>query len=399
MSDGGTGEKTEEASPQKIKQARDKGQVAKSQDAIQALSFVIVFSIVALTLSSTASKLREFLVGAIDTAMRRGDDLPTVLSVSWEAIFVLAECCLPAMGGAWVAGFVANYMQVGLVLTTEPLTPDIKKINPVDGFKNLFSKKKLVESLKQILKFAAVSYIAYSCLRDASREVILAIRVDLWTGVYIGGQIIVTIAKKIGLLFVIFAVADFFWQRHIFNKDMMMSKYDVKQEYKQSEGDPHQKAERKQLAEELLLHGSQQNVANADAVVVNPAHVAVAIKYDREKGGAPRIVAKGMRKNAETIKEIAREAGVPILRNVPLAQALHKLDLEEEIPEELYEAVAEVLNFVFELREKEQQRADSRKKGAKNAAPADPKKPAAKALAGASGSPGKGPATKGPRGR
>jgi flagellar biosynthetic protein FlhB len=122
------------------------------------------------------------------------------------------------------------------------------------------------------------------------------------------------------------------------------------------------KAERKALAEELILHGSQQNVANADAVVVNPAHIAVAIKYDRDKGGAPKIVAKGMRKNAETIKEIARQAGVPILRNVPLAQALHKLDIDEEIPEELYEAVAEVLNFVFELREKEAKAAEERRK-------------------------------------
>ena len=141
-----------------------------------------------------------------------------------------------------------------------------------------------------------------------------------------------------------------------------MSKYDVKQEYKQSEGDPHQKAERKALAEELILHGSQQNVANADAVVVNPAHIAVAIKYDKEKGGAPKVVAKGMRKHAEAIKEIARENGVPILRNVPLAQALHKLDLEEEVPEELYEAVAEVLNFVYELREREAKAADARRR-------------------------------------
>jgi flagellar biosynthetic protein FlhB len=362
MSDGGTGEKTEEASPQKLKQARDKGQVAKSQDAIQALSFVIVFAVTALTLTSTATRLRDFLRGSLESAVRRGDDLPTVFDVLWESFWIVLQCSGPALGGAFVAALVANYMQVGFIFTTEPLSPDIKKINPVDGAKNLFSKKKLVESLKQLIKFALVSYIAYDSVMEAMREVVLAIRVDLWTGVYIGGQIILNIAKRIGALFVIFAVADFFWQRHVFNKDMMMSKYDVKQEYKQSEGDPHAKAERKALAEELILHGSQQNVANADAVVVNPAHVAVAIKYDRERGGAPRVVAKGMRKNAETIKEIARQAGVPILRNVPLAQALHKLDLEEEIPEELYEAVAEVLNFVFELKEKETKAADARRK-------------------------------------
>jgi flagellar biosynthetic protein FlhB len=369
MSDGGTGEKTEEASPQKIKQARDKGQVAKSQDAIQALSFVVVFSVTALTLSSTATSLREFLYTSIDSAVRRGDDLPTVLDVSYEGMWMMLKCSLPVLGAAFVAALASNYIQVGFLFTAEPLKPDITKLNPVTGFKNLFSKKKLVESLKQLIKFALVSYIAYSSMRDSMREVVLSTRIDLWTGVYVGGQIILEIAKKIGLLFVIVAIADFFWQRHQFNKDMMMSKYDVKQEYKQSEGDPHAKAERKALAEELILHGSQQNVANADAVVVNPAHVAVAIKYDREKGGAPRVVAKGMRKNAETIKEIARQAGVPILRNVPLAQALHKLDLEEEIPEELYEAVAEVLNFVFELKEKSQ-RADDARKQKKGAAAA-----------------------------
>jgi flagellar biosynthetic protein FlhB len=376
MSDGGTGEKTEEASPQKLKQAREKGQVAKSQDAIQALSFVIVFSIVALTMGSTASKLREFVAGSLTAAVRRGDEISTALEVVDEAMWMIMICSLPAMGGAFVAGFAANAMQVGFMITTEPLKPDIKKLNPVDGFKNLFSKKKLVESLKQLIKFILVSWIAYDSLREVLREVVLATRIDLWTGVALGGQIIVEIAKKIGLLFVIVAVADFFWQRHVFNKDMMMSKYDVKQEYKQSEGDPHQKAERKALAEELILHGSQQNVANADAVVVNPAHVAVAIKYDKEKGGAPRVVAKGMRKNAETIKEIARQAGVPILRNVPLAQALHKLDVEEEIPEELYEAVAEVLNFVYELKTQSDKRDAARRQ--RKGQPAAPGAPAPK---------------------
>lgn len=361
MSDGGTGEKTEEASPQKLKQARDKGQVAKSQDAIQAMGFIIVFATVGLTLTWTTDRMQKFLYASLESAVRRGDDLPTVLDVVNEALWVTLLASLPALGAAFVASIASNVMQVGFMITFEPLKPDIKKLNPVDGFKNLFSKKKLVESLKQVLKFTVVSYVAYGAMEESMREVVLAARLDLWTGVYVGGQIMYNIAIRCAFLFVIFAAVDFFWQRHIFNKDMMMSKYDVKQEYKQSEGDPHQKAERKALAEELILHGSQQSVANADAVVVNPTHIAVAIKYDKEKGGAPKIVAKGMRKNADTIKEIARQAGVPILRNVPLAQALNKLDLEEEIPEELYEAVAEVLNFVYEMREREAKQAEERR--------------------------------------
>ena len=362
MSDGGTGEKTEEASPQKLKQARDKGQVSKSQDAIQAMGFVLVFATTSLTLTSTAKKLKDFLYAALESAVRRGDDLPTVLSVVNQALWATLSASMPALGAAFVAGLASNYMQVGFMFTTEPLKPDIKKINPIDGFKNLFSKKKIVESIKNVLKFTIVSYVAYATLRDSMREVVLSARVDLWHGVAIGGQIMYDIATRVAALFIIISVADFFVQRWQYNKEMMMSKYDVKQEYKQSEGDPHQKAERKALAEELILHGSQQNVANADAVVVNPAHIAVAIKYDKEKGGAPKVVAKGMRKHAEAIKDIARENGVPILRNVPLAQALHKLDLEEEIPEELYEAVAEVLNFVFELRERETKAAEARRK-------------------------------------
>ena len=375
MSDGGTGEKTEEASPQKLKQSRDKGQVAKSQDAIQAMGFILVFATVALTLGSTAARLEKFLYASLDAATRRGDDLPTVLEVANEALYATMFASLPALGAAFLAALVSNYMQVGFLFSTEPLKPDLKKLNPVDGLKNLFSKKKLVESLKQVIKFTMVSYVAYDALEESMRDIVLAARLDLWTGVYLGGQIMYSIATRVAFLFLIIATADFFWQRHVYMKDMMMSKYDVKQEYKQSEGDPHQKAERKALAEELILHGSQQSVQNADAVVVNPAHIAVAIKYSKEQGGAPKGVAKGMRKNAEAIKEIARQAGVPILRNVPLAQALHKLDLEEEIPEELYQAVAEVLNFVFELREREAKAADDRRKRSKGQA--NPQAPAA----------------------
>jgi flagellar biosynthesis protein FlhB len=362
VSDGGTGEKTEEASPQKLKQARDKGQVSKSQDAIQALGFVGVFTTTALSLSYISGELLGFLARCFAAAATRGDENPVLLSVVQEAMWITLKASLPALGAAFIMGMAGNYLQVGFLFTVEPLKPDIKKLNPVDGFKNLFSKKRLIEALKNIIKFIAVSWIAYGAVKEQLREIVLSARLDLWMGVRIGGVMIYNIAVRVGMLFVLLAVADFFYQRYQYMKDMMMSKYDVKQEYKQSEGDPHQKAERKALAEELILHGSQENVANADAVVVNPAHIAVAIKYDKEKGQAPKVVAKGLNKNAEKIKEIARAAGVPILRNVPLAQALSKLELDEEIPEELYEAVAEVLNFVYELKEKERARDERRKK-------------------------------------
>lgn len=179
---------------------------------------------------------------------------------------------------------------------------------------------------------------------------------------------------KIIAAFMVIGLADLLYARSL-AKEMMMSKYDVKQEYKQQEGDPHHKGERKRMAHELLFGGGAHNVKNADAVVVNPEHIAVAIKYDKEKGKAPRVVAKGVRIHAEKIKELAKQYGVPILRNVPLAQALNnKLEIDEEVPEELYEAVAEVLAFVYKLKEEQENRHKGRGK-APEGSPGQPQPP------------------------
>ena len=176
---------------------------------------------------------------------------------------------------------------------------------------------------------------------------------EIFIAVKIIGSIIWDFCIKIAAVFIGIAAFDAFYQRKRYIKDNMMSKYDVKQEYKQSEGDPHMKAQRKQTHQEIASGGGAGAVKNADVVVRNPEHIAVALKYDDEDKGAPRVVAKGERLWAEKILEAAKRYGVPIVRNVPLAQALNKLEIEEEIPEELYEAVAEVLNFVFELSEKQ----------------------------------------------
>ena len=352
MGDGGTGEKTEEATPQRLQEARKKGQVSKSQDILAAMGFLVTFVVLALTLSGTIDRMREFIITCIYAGTSNGG-LPAVVNVTFNAISFILITVMPVLGASAVIAIAANYMQVGFIFTTHPLKPDIKKINPISGLKNMFSKKKFVELIKQLLKFTIITYVCYSAVKDNVRDIVVSQRVPLETSMMLASQIIWDLAIKVAIVFFIIAAADFFYQRWQFKKDMMMSKYDVKQEYKQSEGDPEMKGQRKALAEELIMHGSQQNVANADAVVTNPTHIAVAIKYDENKGGAPQIVAKGMRKHAEKIKEIARDAGVPIMRNVPLAQALNKLEIGEDIPEELYDAVAEVLNFVYELQEQD----------------------------------------------
>jgi len=149
----------------------------------------------------------------------------------------------------------------------------------------------------------------------------------------------------------VFAIFDVWWQHRVFHKDMMMTKDEVKREYKESEGDPHHKAHRKQMHHEIIEQAAMQNVRKADVVVTNPEHVAVALRYDRDQDGAPKVLCKGVETRAAAIRELAKEADVPIMRNVPLAHALLRLEVGDEIPEDLYDAVAEVLNFVYSLRD------------------------------------------------
>lgn len=346
-----SGEKTEEASPQKVREAREKGQVAKSQDFVSAIVFAGAFAALAGSLTIVTAEMSEFIIAGLKAISRPDLDLAAkeILNQGLKSWILVSS---PVLATVFILGLVGNYMQVGFLFTTDPLIPKLDKLNPIQGMKQLFSVKRMVEVLKQIVKFSMVSYVVYQAVKNALPNIILMQRLDLFSSLSVIGDIIKDICIRVAALFLVIAGADYFWQRHVFKKSLMMTKQEVKTEYKQSEGDPELKGERKRLAQELIMHGSQQRVKNADAVVTNPAHIAVAIQYDKERKTAPIVIAKGLRKNAEIIKEIARKNNIPILRNVPLAQALNKLNLEEEIPEELYEAVAEVLNFVYELKNK-----------------------------------------------
>lgn len=350
MGDGGSGEKSEEPTPEKLRKLREDGNIPKSQDVIQATMFVACFSVMAATLGYSGDRLTNFMRLCFSLTSRDHIETAVVTRLLFEALITMLMAGLPVIAVAFFVALVANYAQVGVLFTTKPLEPNFSKLNPIQGLKGLINMKKLVELLKTILKFTIVSYLAYSSLRERIRDVVLTIRMPLYNGLKIIGQIIWDFSIKIGVTFALIAAADFFYQRKKFIKDNMMSKYDIKQEYKQSEGDPHHKAERKKLHHEINAGGGgKANIKKSDAVVVNPDHIAVALKYDRDGTSAPIVVAKGERVQAEKIKEIAKQVGIPIIRNVPLAQALNKFEVGDEIPEELYDAVAEVLNFVYQL--------------------------------------------------
>jgi flagellar biosynthesis protein FlhB len=363
MGDAGSGEKTEEPTPERLRKLREEGNVAKSQDVTMAVSLLVVFSVLAASLPWIAEEMIALLKLSWRMAFEAdpGSEF-MVASLLSSSLRTMLLTCAPVFASAFTVGVVLNLAQVGFMFTTKPITPDINKLNPVNGLKGLFSAKKLVELLKTMLKFTIVTWLSWIALRDAMRDVALIIRGELPVGISIIGSIIWDFVMKIGGAFLIIAAADYFYQKKRYLKEHMMSKYDVKQEYKQSEGDPHHKAERRRVHQEIVNSAGPAAVKDASVVVRNPDHIAIALKYDKEKGAAPTILAKGTRIWAEKILEEAKRYGIPVVRNVPLAQALDKLELGDEIPEALYEAVAEVLNFVYTLSEEQKKKLPGSKK-------------------------------------
>lgn len=359
MADGGSGEKTEEPTPERLRKLREDGNIPKSQDVISAVSFVMVFVVLSSSFRHMSDELLKYTRLSIQVANASYGDhkhLP-VIALLWEALATGGRVVAAPLATAMVVGFMLNVAQVGFLFTTKPITPDLNKINPINGIKGLFNMKKVVELIKNIVKFIIIAWMSYLSLKKSSRDVVMILRSDLFIGVKIVGSIIADFVIKIGMAFVVIAAADYFYQRARYLKDNMMTKYDIKQEYKQSEGDPHHKAERKRMHQEILQGGGAKAVKSADVVVRNPDHIAVALKYDRsKKNAAPQVVAKGERLWAEKIIAEAEAAGIPIVRNVPLAQALNKLDVGDDIPEKLYQAVAEVLTFVYNLSQEQQKK-------------------------------------------
>jgi flagellar biosynthetic protein FlhB len=357
MGDGGSGEKTEEPTPERLRKLRQEGNVPKSQDVVMATSFLALFILLAAIFGFIGDKMRELAGLSIQAAFSSHDLSVVVPRLVYAGLRTMVFICGPIFAAAIVLGVSMNLAQIGFLFTTKPITPDFNKVNPIRGFKNLFSAKKLVELLKTLVKFIVIVWLSWVALRDALRDIALLIRGELPAGIRVVGSVIWSFTIKIAGAFLLIAAADYLYQRRRYRKDNMMSKYDVKQEYKQSEGDPHYKAERRRVHQEILSSAGQAAVRNADVVVRNPEHIAIALKYDKEKGTAPQVVAKGSRIWAEKILEAARRYGVPVVRNVPLAHALDKLEVGDEIPEELYEAVAEILNFVYSLAQEQKRKA------------------------------------------
>ena len=353
--DGNGGEKTEEATPKKLKDAREEGQVAKSQDLIVAFSLMGLFVILKVMVGYFGTSFMETYKESyhmISNVLANPFTNNTARGLVNYGLLKVLMITAPVYIVAFVIAFVTNIIQVKWAPTMKPLMPKFSKLNPISGFKRIFSMDKVMELIKSVAKIGIISYIVYGALKDQWGLLRSLYDVSLITAIQMVGNIVIDLGIKISLFFLVIAVADFMYQKYKFKEDMKMTKQEVKDEFKQSEGDPHIKGKIRQKMREVSQRRMMQSIPEADVVITNPTHLAVAVKYDRESSsGAPIVIAKGADYLAEKIKTSAREHDIEIVENKPLARMLYyNVEIGMEIPPELYQMVAEVLAYVYRLK-------------------------------------------------
>jgi flagellar biosynthetic protein FlhB len=346
-----SGEKTEEPTQKKLDDSRNKGQVWKSKDLSGVAVFLAGLGTLKATWDWTESEFRHLFTYVFDQIAHHTTLNEAVVGALFHGLTRTILLTAPALIGGTVLGAMVEFLQVGPVFSFEAIEPKLEKLNPIEGLKNLFSKKQLVELIKSTLKISVASYVVWGVMKGAMPLVVGTLRGGAPEIMQVLGELVFRVALRVGLLFTLFSIFDVWWQHRVFMKDMMMTKDEVKREYKESEGDPQHKQKRRELHMEILEGAQMEAVKGADVVVTNPDHYAIALQYDKAKDNAPKVIAKGMDTRAESMKEIARRFDVAMVRNVPLAHALFRVEVGQEIPEQLYDAVAEVLNFVYGLKQ------------------------------------------------
>lgn len=341
--------KTEAPTEKKKKDARKKGTVSKSQD----LGPWIVVLIGTYLLPAAISNTSTAAVRALESlkSMNRQPDPQKAVALMGQGLYGGLFAVLPFLAVCALVGVVASLAQTGLVLSLHPLKPDFKKINPITGAKNLFSPKSLWTAAKQVMKGALIAWLCWPYVQDVADELTRSGRVPLLDGLVASGHALMAMTRMTCYAVIVVGFLDFAYERRSKVLDLRMTKQEVRDEMKNTEGDPHIKGRIRQMQMALARSRMMNDIPTASVVVTNPTHVAVALRYDPATGGAPKVVAAGVDKVAARIREKAREAGVPIVEAKPLARALWRsCEVGDEIPAPLYEAVAKVLAFVRRLR-------------------------------------------------
>lgn len=344
-------EKTEKATPKKRQEARKKGQVAKSTDLPAALILLFV--------SASFLMLGDFYKSRIDVMfgglfrnwltmeLTAENVMQLFLSITQQMLLML----LPIFAIVVVIGVIGNVIQFGFLLTGEPLKLKLEKLNPIEGFKRIFSMRSLVEFLKSILKVTIIGVLVYSTIMGEWDQLLILSSMSLEDIFAFTAGLTIKLGLEIGAVLAVLAFLDFLYQKYEHEKSLKMSKQDIKDEYKKSEGDPLIKGRIRERQRKMALQRMMQDVPKADVIITNPTHYAIALKYDATQMDAPTVLAKGVDHVALRIREIAKENGVITMENKPLARALYdRAEIGDVIPADLFQAVAEVLAYVYKLK-------------------------------------------------
>jgi type III secretion protein U len=343
-------EKTEKATPKKLRDARKKGQVAKSQDFPAAFTFVVSLSAVVLSSGYIFQQLLGYfgyvfkgISGNVDMQNRAGGYIS-------GAFHVIMSCSIPIMGLVAIVGVLVSFLTVGPVFSMEAMKPDLKRMNPVTNIKNMFKFKTVFEVIKSVLKITGAVILIYTVMNGSLQELVATAAMSPLAITQVVASFLIKVAIRVGIFFLIIGLIDLVYQKYNFGKEMRMEKFEVKQEYKDTEGDPLIKSKRKQTAQEIAYQEGPAAARRAKAIITNPIHIAVALEYNEEEEPAPRIVTMGMGLMADKIIQVAVEYNIPIMRNIELAHTLYqKGKISEYIPEETYKAVAEVLKWLKKM--------------------------------------------------
>lgn len=345
MAEGSSGEKTELPTPKRLRDARQKGQVARSQEIVTTATLFAAIGYLWLSWDWLMARLITLMddMASIAAQNEEGHLYDAIQLVFTEVALILA----PVLVVVICVALLANYIQFGVLFTLEPIKPKLEKISPIKGFKRIFSMKQLVELLKSIVKICFLSILLYVVVKGAIGPYLTSFYCGLPCLIEVTTLMLKRILFFSALAFAFIAVLDLFYQRHAHTKGLKMTKDEVKREYKQTEGDPLIKGERRQLAQELIMNDDGTSARRSSAVVVNPTHYAVAILYDPARTPLPVLMAKGQNLHAHFIRTEAEKAGVPIFRNPELARKIYaEVQKYQYIPEDILVVLAEILVWI-----------------------------------------------------
>jgi len=348
-----SGEKTEPASPKKRQESRQKGQVAKSMELPAA--FILFFTF--LSFMIFGGYMKEHLMQLFRSVFYDyllWDLTIENVTVLLKTLFVQSMLLMiPIFLVTMVVAVFSNYLQIGFLFTGDPLMMKFSKLNPIEGAKKIFSMRTLVDFGKSVLKMSMIGYVVYSSLWGEKSHLLDLASLPLENVFLFTASVTLKLGIKIGLVLIVLAIFDYMFQKYEFEKSIRMSKQDIKDEYKKTEGDPLIKGKIREKQRRMALQRMMQEVPKADVIITNPTHFAVAIKYDAKNMQAPTVIAKGTDYMALKIKQIAKEHSIITMENKPLARALYaEVEIGDAIPAEMFQAVAEVLAYVYKMKGK-----------------------------------------------